>query len=321
MTTTPTLPLRRERTSLLVALLVVSAISWVLIAGEADRMDEHMGGMDIADQLRMDAGLAAFVGLWALMMAAMMLPAAAPMILTFDRVQKSRRAKGSDAVPTALFVGVYLAVWVVAGIVAFLLATGMGAAADELDLGESGFGRFAGALMALAGVYQLTPLKRRCLTKCRGPMDYVLGAWRDGVGGAIRMGAGHAGYCVGCCWVLFVLLLPLGVMNLAIMGIATAVIFVEKATVIGHRFSRWLGVALIAGGLFVLVAPTSIPTAADFDEPAMVMTEEDMGGGGMTEDDMTEDDMTEDMTEDMGGTGGTSGTGGEMDPDMGGMGG
>ena len=120
--------------------------------------------------------------------------------------------------------------------------------------------RIGGGLLLLAGVYQLSPLKRLCLTQCRTPMSFLLTSWREGYSGALEMGARHGTYCLGCCWLLFVILLPLGVMNVAAMGVATLVIFAEKALPHGDVLGKVAGVGLAVFGIVVLFTPSLLPT-------------------------------------------------------------
>src|SRR5207248_6907320 len=112
--------------------------------------------------------------------------------------------------------------------------------------------RIGGALLVVAGLYQLSPLKHICLSKCRTPLQFILSSWRDGYGGAFRIGFVHGAYCLGCCWLLFVILFPLGIMNIAVMALLTALIFAEKALPIGRQISQLAGVGLIVYGLLVL---------------------------------------------------------------------
>jgi predicted metal-binding membrane protein len=166
--------------------------------------------------------------LWVLMMVAMMLASAAPMILTFHKIQAERGESGGALISTWVFVAGYLLVWTLAGIAAYwgTLATEMIAVVAALS--PAAEARIGGIMLVAAGFYQLTPLKERCLFKCRTPIAFLTKSWRDGVTGALHMGLLHGAYCLGCCWLLFVILFPLGVMNIVVMAITTAVILSEK---------------------------------------------------------------------------------------------
>jgi predicted metal-binding membrane protein len=125
---------------------------------------------------------------------------------------------------------------------------------------EANGARLGGAVLVAAGLYQLSPLKRRCLSACRSPLQFLLGSWREGYRGAFRMGLEHGAYCLGCCWLLFVILFPLGVMNVAAMATLTLLIFAEKVLPIGRQIGRIAAMALIAYGVLVVVVPTVLPT-------------------------------------------------------------
>ena len=117
----------------------------------------------------------------------------------------------------------------------------------------------AGAAIALAGVYQLTPLKRACLRSCRTPLSFVMHHWHNGAGGAVRMGIEHGAWCVGCCWALMVLLFAVGVMSITWMVLVAAIVFAEKVLTIGEQVAKIIAVVLVAFGIWVALAPASVP--------------------------------------------------------------
>ena len=219
---------------------------------------DRMSGMDMGPGTNL-GGLGWFVGIWVTMMAAMMLPSVAPMVLLFDRVSSERARRELPYVPTWIFAASYFAVWTVYGLAAFGLYRGVRA----LDIGFLNWDRggpyVAGALVALAGLYELTPLKQVCLRHCRSPMHFVLTGWREGVSGALRMGAEHGAYCVGCCWGLMVVLFALGVMSLFWMAVVAALIFAQKVLPYGDRLARVFAVVFIAFGTWIALAPGSVP--------------------------------------------------------------
>lgn len=246
-------PLPRERHAILVALLALSAVCWALLtwawfASGDDAMSVTMG---------MAAPL--FIALWVAMMVAMMFPSAAPMILMFTRIQSGKAARGQAFVPTWIFVAGYLAVWSLFGVAAYAIASGAERLADESRWVMDAAPRIGGGVLIAAGMYQLSPLKRACLSKCQTPMQFVLTSWRDGYGGAWRMGMSHGAYCVGCCWMLFVILFPLGIMNVGIMAAITVLIFAEKSSQLG-KWAVWgAAAALIVYGAIVLFMPDALP--------------------------------------------------------------
>jgi predicted metal-binding membrane protein len=146
------------------------------------------------------------------------------------------------------------------GVVGYALAVVLDAAVGNSMGARDDISRIAGVFLIAAGTYQLTPLKRVCLARCRSPLAFMLSYWRDGRRGAVSMGLRHGLYCVGCCWVLFLVLVPLGVMNVAAMVVVAALVFAEKALPGGERVATAAAVLLIAYGLLALVAPGALPT-------------------------------------------------------------
>jgi predicted metal-binding membrane protein len=175
-----------------------------------------------------------------------------------DDLEAQVRRDLAVAVPTWIFVGGYLLVWAAAGAGVYVLVQ---FAADALDYfgvaDRAAWGPLVlGATLVAAGLYQFTPLKRVCLNHCRSPLAFVALHWRDGPGGAVRMGISHGAYCLGCCWALFAILVVAGIMSLAWMLLLTLVVFAEKVVPHGPRVSAGIGFALIALGL--VVAGTSV---------------------------------------------------------------
>jgi predicted metal-binding membrane protein len=253
MMASASLPLRRQRNLILASLAVLSAGSWTILIWQARSMSAQGMGLTMG----MDAAL--FIGIWIAMMVAMMFPAAAPMILVFAQIQSGKRQQGRAAVPTWLFTATYLLVWSVVG----LLAYGAAIVAERVGGNSSWFmsngQRLAGVLLIAAGIYQLTPLKRACLAKCRSPLAFIMTSWHDGYAGTVRMGLTHGLYCLGCCWLLFAILFPLGMMNIAALAVITLLIFAEKSLPFGDRLAWAAGGALICYGFAVAFSPGLIP--------------------------------------------------------------
>jgi predicted metal-binding membrane protein len=249
-------PLAGERLAILVLLVLLSAAGWALLLRQTTM------GMDGAGPtMGTGMGPALFLAIWIAMMIAMMFPSAAPMILVFARVHASRRAQGNAFVPTWVFVLAYLIVWTLFGALAYALAAAGQALAENVPWLMESVPRAGGLAIALAGVYQLSPLKDVCLSKCRTPLSFIMSSWRDGRGGAFRMGLEHGVYCLGCCWLLFVILFPLGMANVAAMALITLLIFAEKALPMGRSVGRAAAVVLLAYGLLVVLMPELLPTA------------------------------------------------------------
>ena len=260
MTATAAAPLRTERRALLGVLLVLAAVGWALVLWQAVVMDtgDDMG-MDAGIDLTMGMAAPLFLGMWVAMMVGMMFPASAPMILAFARSQDRQRKAGASHVPTWVFVAPYVAVWTVFGALAYGLAVAADALAEDSMWAMDNLPRFAGGLLVVAGVYQLTPLKRVCLARCRTPFSFMLSYWRDGRLGAAQMGLRHGLFCLGCCWVLFLVLLPLGIMNIGAMLAVAALVFAEKALPRGEAVAKVAAVVLVGYGLLAIVEPAVLP--------------------------------------------------------------
>ena len=236
----------RARLGLVALLVALAALAWWSTAA-------RMAGMDAGPGTDLGA-LGWFVGVWVVMMVAMMLPSLAPTVALYARMTRRR---GVDR--ALLFTSGYLLVWGGAGVVAY----------GVWDLGKRRFGSqlawhaggrpFAAAVLAFAAVYELTPLKQACLGKCRSPLGYLLGRWRDGRLGGLAMGCGHAGWCLGCCWALMSALFALGIMSLAWMAFVAALVALEK-TLPWRRVATW-GTAVILATLAIamLATPRSVP--------------------------------------------------------------
>jgi len=245
--------LQRERYLILGGLLILSALAWVFLIWQARMMSSQAMG------LTMGMSALLFIAIWIVMMVAMMFPTAAPMILMFSKIYISKRQQELPFVPTWVFVSAYLLVWSLCGVVAYPLAVGIEQLAGQSMWLMDNAARLGGVVLLLAGLYQLSPLKNICLSKCRTPLQFILSSWHDGYGGAFRMGLEHGAFCLGCCWLLFVILFPLGIMNIAVMALVTALIFAEKALPIGRQISKLTGAGLIVYGALIMFLPAALP--------------------------------------------------------------
>lgn len=240
----------RDRLLILGGLAVLTLLAWGYMAEMAGRMHAapaaaHLQTWGVSDFFT------AF-GMWSVMMMGMMLPSASPMVLTFSGVHR-RRADGDPLVRTGLFVGGYLLVWVGYSAGAALLQGGLRAAALLSPMGAMTSLPFAGGLLVIAGIYQLTPLKDACLEGCRSPMGFLMAEWRPGQRGALAMGLRHGWNCAGCCWAMMALMFVLGVMNLLWMAALTALCLVEKVVPAGDWIGRLAGVGFIGWGGWLIV--------------------------------------------------------------------
>ncbi len=239
-------PMSRERNLILALLLVLAAFAWAILIWQSAISDKRPMGI----MAGMDAPL--FIAIWIVMMVAVMFPTAAPMILIFARVYAGKREQGHPFVPTWVFVSSYLFVWTLFGVLAYVAALGTEEVGKQSMWLMDNAARFGGGVLILAGFYQLSPLKHSCLSKCRTPMNFILSSWREGYWGSFRMGLEHGLYCLGCCWFLFIILFPLGVMNVAAMAVITFLIFAEKSLALGQQIAKIAAIVLIVYGLLVL---------------------------------------------------------------------
>ena len=236
----------RARIGLVALLIALAALAWWTTV----RAMTGMGDSPTADL----GTLGWFVAVWIVMMAAMMFPAVSPTVALYAQLTRQR----SVTRPLAFTSG-YLVVWGAAGLGAYALCViGRNAFGDQLAW-DAGGRWLAGSVLVLAAVYELTPLKNICLSKCRTPLGFLLGSWRDGVGGAFSMGSRHAAWCVGCCWALMAALFALGVMSILWMAVVAALITIEKVLP-WRRVAVWSTTAvLLLLAIGVLAAPGSVP--------------------------------------------------------------
>ena len=239
--------------ALVVALIAVAGLGW-LITGE------RMAGMDEGPGT--DPGsLVFYVSVWVVMMGAMMLPSAAPMVVVHSAVQRRSRelGRGASRGGSVAFVGGYLVAWTAFGLVAYALFELL-RSLDVDALSWSRGGRYAAAgVIAVAAAYQLTPLKDVCLAKCRSPLAFVVGSWRAGRIGAARMGVEHGAWCVGCCWALMATLFALGLMSLTWTAVIAGVVALEKVLPWERGANRGVALLLIVLALGVALAPDHVP--------------------------------------------------------------
>ncbi len=253
--------LARDRIPVLAAILGVTALAWAYLVLIADGMHGDMpGAMSDMPGMAMRPGpwttahFVVMLGMWAVMMVGMMLPAAAPMILFFAAFARRSREQGHRVAPVGIFVAGYLAVWSAFALAATTLQWGL----DRAALLSSDMATISpvlgGAILIAAGLYQWTPLKDACLGLCRSPVAFVIGRWRAGAGGAFRMGVEHGAYCVGCCWALMALLFVGGVMNLLWVAAITLAVLAEKLAPRGHWIAKAFGAGLVLGGIWAIAA-------------------------------------------------------------------
>lgn len=236
--------LRRDRLWVLASLTALTLLAWLYLVDMAAGMEA--GAADTAPRQWTGPYAGMMFGMWVVMMIGMMLPSAAPMMLLHARV--CRRRLGRIA-PTGSFMLGYIAAWTGYSGGATALQWWLAELALLSPMMVSTSAYLGAGILVAAGVYQLTPYKDACLTHCRSPMDFLAHHWRDGAGGALRMGLAHGAYCVGCCWILMVVLFAMGVMDLLWVAAITFFVLLEKAAPFGAGIARAAGVALIIAGL------------------------------------------------------------------------
>ena len=190
-----------------------------------------------------------FLVAWQVMIAAMMLPSSLPMLRLFSQASVAQPRRRTVM---AVFVGSYVVLWSAFGAVAFLGDVRLHHLVDATPWLESQPWLIAGSILALAGVFQFTPLKHNCLTHCRAPLEFITTRWREGWDGALTMGLEHGLFCTGCCWALMALLFVLGMMNLLWIAFLTMLVGLEKMLPRRSYISRGAGVLLVLWGLWVL---------------------------------------------------------------------
>jgi predicted metal-binding membrane protein len=235
----------------------------------------------------MDAGpgtdpgsLGFYVLSWVVMMSAMMFPSVAPMVLTFSFVQNRRRERGAvdRVVSSWLFVAGYVVIWTAFGLLAYGLFVGVRSLSIGVLAWHRGGRYLAGAVLIAAAIYQLTPVKDRCLRRCRGTLEFVTTQWREGSRGALQMGALHGLWCVGCCWGLMAALFALGVMSLPWMIAIAGLIALEKLLPSKAIANRTTALVLVVLGLGVALVPGHVPGLTVPGSPAAARAMQAMSG-------------------------------------------
>jgi len=270
--------LSRDRLFSTSALLMLATLAWVgmILWARSPSMMHAMPGPAAPGRALL------FAGIWLVMMAAMMLPAVSPFVLLFRAVQRQRRARGNLAVPTSSFVSGYLATWLLAGLAGFLVYAAVQHPAERANISSDVLPYAGGAIVVLAGLYQFTPLKNTCLTHCRSPFQFLLHDWREGRPGALRMGATHGLFCLGCCWGIMAVLFVVGLMNLGWMAALSLLITVEKLAPRGVAIGRIVGFLFIGLGVLIALRPSVVSPAGLTMGSSMNMHDHAMTVPGMS---------------------------------------
>jgi predicted metal-binding membrane protein len=251
--------LKRDRLIVLAGLFGLAALAWGYMLHEAHAMT--LSGVCCCAGMKMSgpdvnawspATLLPLFLMWSEMMVAMMLPSAAPMLLTFALVNRKRREREQPFVPTGVFLLGYLVVWTGFSALAAVAQWALHATALLSPMMVSRSPILGGTLLIAAGVFQWTPLKNACLAHCRSPLSFLMTDWREGFGGALLMGLKHGMYCTGCCWFLMALLFVAGVMNMWWVAILAGFVLLEKVTPPKWRVGKVAGGVLALWGLVMV---------------------------------------------------------------------
>ncbi len=244
----------RDRAAVLISLGLVAALGWLVLA----QMSVDMAGPEAAAALMTRPpylpapGFGMVLAMWATMMAAMMAPATAPSLSAYLALARRRHpAQNTVGVATSFFAG-YMGAWLGYAVLGAAAQWALARAALLSPMSASANAYLSAGILIAAGLYQLTPLKRACVARCRSPLLQLMNNWRDGTGGALRLGFAQGSYCVGCCWALMALLFVVGTMNLAWMAIVTIFVLAEKLVPARWHLDAVAGLALVAWGSWLL---------------------------------------------------------------------
>jgi predicted metal-binding membrane protein len=241
---------RRDFWAIVLSLGGVTLLAWLYLLSLNANMSLSMDGGMAAMQMQawdLRYFLMMFL-MWAIMMIGMMLPSVTPTVLIYASVARKAAMQGTPVAPTGAFVSGYVAMWVIFSLFAVFAQWGLEKAVLLSPMMVSNSVGLGAGLLIAAGIYQWLPIKDKCLTQCRSPVDFICNHWRDGTTGAFRMGLSHGAYCLGCCWVLMGLLFVGGVMNLLWIAGITVFVLLEKILPLGGRGGRISGLLMILTG-------------------------------------------------------------------------
>lgn len=236
---------------------ITSAVTIVLaiLAWGSVFADTAMAGMSTMTPGMSMMAASVYVLAWGIMMAAMMLPSAAPMIVLYGAIHRNADRTGQRGIATLVFVALYVLIWMAFGLPIYLADQLVGLATATSPTLRSLVPYGVAAVIILAGLFQFSPMKVACLRACQSPLGFLMAQWRDGYLGTIRLGVAHAAYCIGCCWALMVVLVAAGAMSLNWVLLITAVVAVEKMVPAGIWVARGIGIVLVMLGVAMIVEP------------------------------------------------------------------
>jgi predicted metal-binding membrane protein len=248
---------RADRTAVFVGLAGVTAIAWILTARFAGGMSMPTGSMDMASAMPPAASLLLVSAMWAAMMVGMMVPSATPMVVAYTDWIRRGRISGSRLGAVTSFLSGYVLVWVGFSLLAAILQVTLEGVGQLTAMGATSRPALGGAVLVLAGLFQVTPWKESCLRRCRTPVGFLIAEWRDGAPGALLMGIRHGANCLGCCWALMAVLFVVGTMHLVWMAVIAGFVLAEKVAPRALRVRYMAAVALIGWGASTLLTAGS----------------------------------------------------------------
>lgn len=251
----------RDRLVVLASLGVLVVGAWVYLAYLAQGKDEMVAGSGTMGEMAMSAAprpwsaaeFLAMLVMWIVMMIGMMLPSAAPLVLLYAALSRRHREAGRAFPSTGVFASAYVLAWSLFSLIATAVQWGLHSVLLLSPMMTTTSPILGGAILIAAGLYQFSPLKQACLRHCRSPLGFLMTRWRDGAGGALLMGLEHGLFCLGCCWVLMLLLFVGGVMNLLWVAAIALFVLIEKLAPRGEFTARVAGVTLIAWGSYLAI--------------------------------------------------------------------
>jgi predicted metal-binding membrane protein len=250
---------RHDRLLILACIVFSTLLAWAYLVHLDRQMsvdmehDKMMAAMGMAMAMPWSVADMFFtVAMWAVMMVGMMAPSVSPMLLLFAAARAGRRQRGVSLATLTFGLG-YIAVWAGFSVVAAAAQWGLHQAAMLSAAMSTSSGRLSGAILIVAGAYQLTSWKNQCLTHCRSPLGFLMTNWHEGTIGAFRMGFRHGAYCLGCCWALMCVLFVVGVMNLMWVAALTGFVLIEKIGPAGAIVARVAGAAMVVFGIVAIV--------------------------------------------------------------------
>ena len=243
--------LGRDRAFVVAGLAGISLVAWAYLICEAKSF--HGAGLGLpSSELWAPWDFALVFVMWSIMMVAMMVPSASPMIATYAAIHRKQHPNQRAFGAAAAFLLGYIILWTSFSAVATMAQWGLQRATLISAAGVSTNAIFAGALLLVAGVFQWTSWKDACLTRCRSPFLFIMTSWRDGTRGALAMGLEHGVFCLGCCWALMALMFFAGVMNIFWLVLLSLFVLVEKVVPAGDLLGRLAGAGMIGWGLYVI---------------------------------------------------------------------